>query len=113
ADVLTVAHEHVNVPVLKCAPVVRAYADPLMGDDRHGAVGDGIDGCAWRTGDVDALVEREAAASVHERVERRAPVELHARVAQVRANEVLAVEGLDRVAVAFARDGRGLGPGRP
>ena len=112
-DVLTVAHERADVPVLERASVTRRHADPLRRDERDGPVDDGVDGGAAGSGDVHALMEREAAAPVHERVRRRRPVELHARVAEVRTDEMLPVEGLDGVAVALARDGlRGAGPAR-
>ena len=68
---------------------------------------DGVDGGAAGGGDVDALVEREAAVRVHEGVHGRRPVKLHARVAEVRANQMLAVERLDGVAVGLSGDGLG------
>src|SRR5204863_7316814 len=65
------------------------------------------------SGDVHALMEREAAVPVQERAVRGGAVELHAGIAEVRADEVLAVERLDRVAEAVARGRlRDAGPGR-
>src|SRR5690242_4327653 len=111
---LAVAHERMNVPVLERAPVARADADPLARDDRHSPVDHGVDGRSVRSGDVDALMEREAALPMQEGTEGRRPVELHAGITEVGADRMLFVEGLDRIAEALARDGlRSGGPGRP
>ena len=104
-DVLAVPDERADVPVLEGAAPVRRHADPLRRDVRDGPVDDRVDGGAAGSGDVNALVEREAAVPREERVRRRRPVKLHARIAEVRAHEVLAVERLDGIAVALARDG--------
>ena len=50
------------------ARLARGHANPLRRDERDGSVDDRVDGGAAGSGDVDALVEREAAVRVHERV---------------------------------------------
>src|SRR5947209_20360874 len=77
--------ERADVPVLELAPAARIHPDPLPWDvdDRHGAVGDGIDGGAVRSGDVDALVERGLSGSVQYRGEGRRPEKLRPRIAEV------------------------------
>src|SRR6266487_1858459 len=102
-DVLPVSDARADVPVLERPPAARAHADLLRRDERHRTVEDGIDGRAVGSGDVDALVEREAPAPAQKRVQSRRAVELHARIAKVRADEVFAAERLDGVAVALAR----------
>ena len=111
-DVLAFPDARADVPVLEGA-AARGHPDPLRRDIRDRPVDDRVDGGAAGSGDVDALVEGKAAVRVHERVHRRRPVKLHARVAEVRTDEMLAVERLDGIAVALTRDGpSGAGPGR-
>ena len=98
-DSLPDAHVRLEVPVLEGAPVAAVDADPLVRDPHDRAVRHRIDARAVRSGDVDALVERETACAAEERLTGRWAVEDRPRVAEASADCMRPVERLDGPAV--------------
>ena len=102
-DLLSVVHLQNEVPVLSGEPVAGGDLDGLGVDDRDGPGADGVYRRSVRRCDVDAEVEAEGAGAGHQSARAGGAVERHARIAEVAADRMRAVERLDGPAIAAAR----------
>ena len=104
------AHGRGDVPVLEGRAGLGVDLNPIRRHDPDDARADGVDRSGVGGRDVDPLVVGERTGARHEAVNRGRAVEHRARIGEVPANRVLAVERLDGPAVGVRP--LGAGPSR-